>query len=140
MWATQGAATGSGALGGSAAAAAQRVRSAAGPDVLNERPAARLPPLAQEEALCECEEDGNLRFQLLRTERWEPGSVTAATSLPLIKKYSTREKELAHETNAPVLSGGSSIASLLELPKNVSVIGLATPGSTIAIGGGVEPY
>lgn len=41
---------------------------------------------------------------------------------------------LPDSANAPALSGGSSITSLLDLPKNVSVIGLAVPGSTIAIG------
>eukprot|EP00964_Phaeocystis_antarctica_P028127 scaffold15855_cov39-Phaeocystis_antarctica.AAC.1 len=36
----------------------------AGLDALRERPTERLAPLAQEEALCECEEDGGLRLQL----------------------------------------------------------------------------
>ena len=114
--AAQRAARGSGARGGSGAAAAQRVRTAVGPDVLRERPAKRLAPLAQEEALCECEEDGNLRFSLLRAERWEPGSVVAATSLPAL--LSTRS---LYATCLPMMDG-AYLAKMIFDPRHHSLV------------------
>jgi len=114
--AAQGATRGSSARGGSGAAAEQRVRTSVGPEVLRERPAKRLAPLAQEEALCECEEDGNLRFQLLRAERWEPGSVVAATSLPSL--LSTRS---LYATCLPMMDG-AYLAKMVFDPRHHSLV------------------